>query len=212
MRHKLSFLAAGAIVGLLAVAGSFRPTVSIAQEAPKPALYPTSWELNFSHGMPQRIVVDIPGVGGRAYWYVTYTVTNKTDREQTFLPAFELLNENGHITRSDSSIPAVVFDKVKEREKKSLLEPFYKTAGLLLVGEEQAKDGVAIWPETQTRMGRFSIFVEGLSGEAATVKLGDKEVILRKTLQMNYHIRGDEVYPGEDEINSDNPAEQWVMR
>ena len=27
--------------------------------------------------------------------------------------------------------------------------------------------------------------------------------IFRKTLQMNYFIRGDEVYPGEDEVNQD---------
>ena len=35
-------------------------------------------------------------------------------------------------------------------------------------------------------------------------------VILRKTLQMNYFIRGDDVYPGLDEVNT--RPEQWVMR
>jgi hypothetical protein len=35
-------------------------------------------------------------------------------------------------------------------------------------------------------------------------------VILRKTLQLNYLVRGDDVYPGEDEVN-ENPQE-WVMR
>ena len=35
-------------------------------------------------------------------------------------------------------------------------------------------------------------------------------VILRKTLQLNYLINGDEVYPGEDVVN-ENPS-QWVMR
>ena len=62
-----------------------------------------------------------------------------------------------------------------------------------------------------SRMGRFSIFVTGLSGENATVKgPDDKDVILRKTLQLNYLIRGDEVYPGEDEVNDD--SQEWVMR
>ena len=37
-----------------------------------------------------------------------------------------------------------------------------------------------------------------------------KPVILRKTLQLNYLVRGDDVYPGEDEVN-ENP-EVWVMR
>ena len=35
-------------------------------------------------------------------------------------------------------------------------------------------------------------------------------VILRKTLQMDFFIRGDEVYPGEAEVNSD--GENWIMR
>ena len=61
------------------------------------------------------------------------------------------------------------------------------------------------------RMGHFSIFVSGLSGETATVKDKDgKDQILRKTLQLNYLIRGDDIYPGEDEVN-ENPSE-WVMR
>jgi hypothetical protein len=60
-------------------------------------------------------------------------------------------------------------------------------------------------------MGRFSIFVSGLSGETATTKGPEgKDVILRKTLQLNYLIRGDDVYPGEDDVN-ENPSE-WVMR
>jgi ABC-type transporter MlaC component len=35
-------------------------------------------------------------------------------------------------------------------------------------------------------------------------------IILRKTLQLNYHIRGDDVYPGEDEVNVNKS--DWVMR
>ena len=63
------------------------------------------------------------------------------------------------------------------------------------------------------------IFVGGLSGEAVRLKNDDgteaknaegKPIILRKTLQLNYHIRGDEVYPGEDEV--DKEPEAWVMR
>ena len=60
-------------------------------------------------------------------------------------------------------------------------------------------------------MGAFSIFVQGLSGETARTKGPDgKDVTLRKTLQLNYLIRGDEIYKGEDQVN-ENPV-QWVMR
>ena len=44
--------------------------------------------------------------------------------------------------------------------------------------------------------------------EAELLKKG--LTILRKTLQLNFYIRGDEVYPGEDEVNKE--GESWIMR
>jgi hypothetical protein len=187
---------------------------------PKPSPYPISWELKFDHDMPQRIVVKVPGVAAQqAYWYMTYTVTNNTGQEQTFLPFFEMLTSDGRVIHSDNKIPAVVFNAIKQREKKNLMEPWTKIGGELLLGADQAKDGVAIWQEPMLRMGHFSIFIAGLSGEAVRLKddggneMKDKDgkpIILRKTLQLNFHVRGDDVYPGEDEVNA-NP-ERWVMR
>src|SRR5207248_1100298 len=58
---------------------------------PKPSPYPISWELTFQHDKPKRIVVNVPGRPAPvAYWYLMYSVTNKTDQEQTFLPFFEM--------------------------------------------------------------------------------------------------------------------------
>ena len=179
---------------------------------PKPSPYPRSWELKFEHGIPKRVVVQVQGSPvPKAYWYLTYTVTNETDKEQLFLPAFELLTEDGRVIRNDINIPGAVFNAIKKREGMKFLQPAAMIGGELRLGPDQAKDGVAIWPEPAARMGQFSIFVSGLSGETATVKGPDgKDVILRKTLQLNYLIRGDEIYPGEDEVN-ENPSE-WVMR
>jgi len=196
------------------------PTILVRAEFPKPSLYPISWELKFTHGLPRRIVVQAPCDNvPRAYWYVTYTVTNDSEQEQTFLPTFELLADDGRLIRSDTNIPAVVFNTIKAQEKKPLLEPFTTIAGEIRLGEDEARDGVAIFPEPTTRMGHFSIFVSGLSGEA--VNLTDQQgtpvkdaegqpIILRKTLRLNYHVRGDEVYPGEDEVNE--KTEEWIMR
>lgn len=178
---------------------------------PKPSPYPKTWELKFDHGTPKRVVV--PGKDGvaRAYWYLTYTVTNDTDREQLFLPAFELLSKDGQVVRNDINIPQSVFNAIKQREGMRFLQTAAQIGGELRLGPDQAKDGVAIWPEPSPEMGSFSIFASGLSGETATVKGPEgKDVILRKTLQLNYLIRGDEVFPGEDDIN-ENPRE-WVMR
>ena len=179
---------------------------------PKPSLYPISWEFKFEHGTPKRISVKVPGsLVPQAYWYLPYTVTNETDQERIFLPVFEILTEDGRTIRSDKNIPFQVFQAIKAQEGNKLLLPAPQVAGELRLGPDQAKDGVAIWPEPSPRMGHFSIFVQGLSGEAATVKGPDKkDIILRKTLQLNYLIRGDEIFPGEDEVNKE--SEDWVMR
>jgi hypothetical protein len=186
---------------------------------PKPSLYPVAWELKFEHKMPKRIVIDVPGAGPQAYWYMTYGVTNNTEKERLFLPFFEMLTRTGKVVRSDNAIPAKVFDAIKARENNRYLLPAAKIAGELRIGEDQAKEGVAIWPEPDPRMGTFSIFVGGLSGESVMLKDDKGEptkdpngqpVILRKTLEITYQVPGDERYPGEDPVNS--KGEQWIMR
>lgn len=195
------------------------PSVARA-DFPKPSVYPKSWELKFQHGVPKRIVVEIPGTSlPVAYWYMTYTVTNNSDKEQMWLPSFDMLLKDGRVIRSDIGIPAKVFTAIKAREKKPLLEPYPQVQGELRIGEDQARDGVAIWPEPTTELGQFSIFVGGLSGEAVMPKDANgqplkgadgKPIILRKTLQLNFLIRGDDVFPGQDEVNQQ--PEDWVMR
>jgi hypothetical protein len=214
-------------LGLLSVAPAFAQTAPpekpIPPAYPVPHVYARTWELKFEHGKPQRIVVN-----SRAYWYLTYMVTNKGDREQQWLPTFEMLTDRGEVIQSDKDVAPGVFDAIKKQEKKELLEPAAKIAGTLRTGAAEAREGVAIWPEPHPEMGRFSIFISGLSGEVRQFKKVDgalvelKEgadfkdvkpedlVILRKTLQLNYIIHGDEVYPGEDVVN-ENPS-AWVMR
>ncbi|HTL27932.1 MAG TPA: hypothetical protein VL282_01875 [Tepidisphaeraceae bacterium] len=187
---------------------------------PKPSPYPISWELNFEHSKPKRIVVDVPGQSTpKAYWYLTYTVTNKTDKEQTFLPIFQLVTKEGQVIRSDKNIPAKVFEAIKSREHIKYLEPYTKVAGELRIGDDQAKDSVAIWEEPESKMGTFSIYIGGLSGESVFLKnekgeqvkdADGKPVILRKTLQLNYQIPGDEIRPGDDPVNEKDTT--WVMR
>lgn len=221
IRHTLCL---GALILTPAFAQTAPPEKPVPPAYPVPHVYALSWELKFEHGKPQRIVVN-----GRAYWYLTYLVTNKTDREQQWLPSFEMLTDKGDVVKSDGKdIPSGVFEAIKRREKKELLEPAAKVAGTLRTGDAEAKESVAIWTEPNPEMGRFSIFVQGLSGEVRSFKRVDNAlvelkqgadfkdvkpedlVILRKTLQLNYIIHGDEVYPGEDVVN-ENPS-RWVMR
>lgn len=215
---------------LLAVAASLLLAASLpapagAQKYPEPSVYPVSWELVLQYRTPKRIVVEVPGEPHpTAYWYMTYTVTNPGKDPVNYVPQFELVSDDGRIHRADKVIPSQVFTAIKARERNNLLQPARKVEGQLLPGEDQAKDGVAIWPEPQLRMGVFNIFAGGLSGEYVRMKdkdgkplmtknpvtKEDEEVVLRKQLQLTFHVAGDEVRPGEDPVHP--KVEKWVMR
>jgi len=209
--HWVSLLIACslAFAGASARAGTF----------PEPSKYPISWELKFTHSLPKRIAVNVPGKGAIAYWYVTYNVANLGDSEQQFLPTFEMVTNEGKIITSDFAVPGEVFQKIKSAEGNDLLERMPQIAGPIRVGEDQSKDGVAIWQEPESRMGEFQIFVSGLSGEAVPVKDADGKPqndadgnpeILHKTFEMDFVIYGDELYPDKDEVHA--KTERWVMR
>lgn len=181
-------------------------------ELPEPSSYPITWQLKFEYGKPTRIVVQVPGKSApQAFWYLPFSVTNTTDRERMYFPVFELVTEEGKIIRSDKNIPVAVVNEVRKQQGNRFLQPLLQTSGELRLGEDETKHSAAIWAEPEPRLGRFSILVSGLSGESTKVKNAKNEdVILRKTLQLNFFIRGDEVYPGEDEVNEN--ASLWIMR
>ncbi len=223
-RSRVALLAAVACA-----AAALLPTAARAvPDFPVPSPYPISWELAFKHGTPTRIAVDVPGSDTpKAYWYMTYMVTNNTGKEQRFYPEIDLVTDDGKVHHADRNIPKRVYDEVKGAERNPRLESFLTINGDLRLGPAEAREGVAVWPETNLRMDHFQIYVTGLSGEAVTLKKGDDGkfakatpdealqsptglVTLRKTLQLNFFIRGDEVYPGEDQVNVE--PEDWVMR
>lgn len=191
---------------------------------PQPSPYPVSWDFKFEYQTPKRVVVrTAPGREPEAFWYMTFTVANLSREEHNFLPRFELLTNDGEVIRSDNNIPLVVLETIRIKEHNARLEGLNDIAGVLRVGEDQAKDGVAIWREPNPRMGRFSIFAAGLSGEAVILKddkgnavernnpEGKKEpVVLWKTMELDYLMPGDEKNPGNDVIEL--VEQKWVMR
>ncbi|HQY88416.1 MAG TPA: hypothetical protein PK402_07140 [Tepidisphaeraceae bacterium] len=208
-------------VGSICAVGAFTlaPSIPTANAYPQPSVYPVAWELDFVFESPKRIVVEIPGgAAPKAYWYMPYVATNNTDREQVFLPTFDLLTKEGRVVKSDMETSAAVFNAIARREAKWPLKPALENAGPILVGEDQAKYGVAIWEEPSSEPGMFSVYVTGLSGETAPLTdsegkpINDKDgqpILLRKTLQLDFNVRGDELYAG-DPI--DQTGKQWVMR
>ena len=170
------------------------------------------YEFKFSQGLPKRIVVNVPGKNNpQAYWYLTYTVTNNTGLERMFLPVFEMVSDDGKITRSDKNVPTVVVEAIRQSEGNKFLKSSLDVAGEFRLGLDESKFGAAVWPEPLLQMGRFSILVGGINSEYAKATGPDgKEITLRKTLELNFLVRGDDVYPGEDEVN--HKALEWIMR
>jgi hypothetical protein len=161
------------------------------------------------------------------------------------------------VFRSDQQIPNSVFDEIKRVTGKKLLVPLGKATGAIRQGPDEAVDTVAIWPEPIERMGSFSVFISGLSGEALWydakerrelrmgpsgqagkltwhrdgVRLKDPNdpekkkdwqvdwteikpdqigEMLRKTLQVEFQVPGDEFYQGKDSVLQKD--KRWVMR
>jgi hypothetical protein len=235
LRPLMLALAPAALLPVLLLAAVALPTARGQEKFPEPSLYPTDWELKFQHKTPRRIVVNDSTTGkSEAFWYMPYTVTNPGDKPIEFVPTFGLLSRDaadGKIHPGNMAISQRVFDAVFQREGNKFLEPQRKIQGTLNPGEEQARDGVAIWREPTMRMGTFDVFVGGLSGEYVIMKKKDGQWVvvdrrkaaeelkgvpesdrltLRKTLQLTFHVPGDNIRPGEDPVNK--KGEKWVMR
>lgn len=230
-------------------------SAGLAQAFPKPGPTPHTWQFTFQHSVPKRIVV-IPRGSDRpqAYWYMTYTIGNPDRAEHTFVPTFQLLTEDGLLIRSDGKryetvngevrevkrkitlngkteevsemVPQLVLDTIRRVEKNPAIQSTNQITGPIRPGADEAKDGVAIWPEPNPRMGQFSIFVTGLSGDLVSMKkVGtdyvemkkdeipqktDDVILLRRTLELQYKLLGDDKYPGRDAL--EKISEEWVYR
>lgn len=219
-----------AVAAAMAVAGD-------APAAPKPLEAASTWQLDIDFHDPHPIQVQVPGEDKpRTFWYLLYTVTNHTVDEQTqkaaeqiFVPDFVLYTDTGQVLRTGQKTPAAaVFDTIKKSYNNPLLKDSVAMTGKLLHGDDNAKEGVAIWPAFDPQAGAVDIFIGGLSGETAEVALPkpitvtEKDalgklktvvkdtIILSKTLHLHYQI------PGEAAARLRAPViltkKDWVMR
>lgn len=206
--------------------------VAVAQAVPEPSPSPTSWELSLEPSAPTRISVDL-GAGPKVYWYMVYTVTNNTGVDVDFQPEIVRVNEIESEVPADKAAampdkaskisvdPAIVgvhpkvYDAIKRRHAKThpfLVEPV-KAITRLLQGRDNAVTSVAVFPDLDPKVSKFTIFFAGLSGEriikpnpaydakkpSGGAKAGDddeesnpRNFVLRKTLAMPFTLPGDE--------------------
>jgi hypothetical protein len=200
-----------------------------AHTAPKPSEVPTSWELQIRYEKPTAISVKVPGKDRpQRFWFLRYMVINQTGEDRIFVPTFILYTDTGQILHAGRDVPKVVFNRIKGLYDDPLLKDMTAMTGKLLQGEDNAKRGVAIWPEFDPRAGGFDIFVGGLSGETVEIDLhrpiqvseydtkGNKvtvtrtKAVLSKTLQLAYRIPGDA--PGRPRAGIRRVKRTWVMR
>jgi hypothetical protein len=152
--------------------------------------------------------VNVPGnPAPQAFWYITYSATNQPDptgaqpsAERIFYPVFTMRTDDGKLVPANDGIHPAVFDAIKAIENDKYLEDPTLMGGRILLGQDQTRESVAIWPETDQRMGGIILFASGMWGETAVARdaggtpLKDAQgnpIELHKTLMMRYHIDGD---------------------
>ncbi len=182
--------------------------VGVARAYPTPASVPFRWQLDFEPG-ELRLYED--GANG-AYWFFSYQVTNRTGRQQIWAPLFTLFTDRGEIIASGRDVPATVLEDLIDLLGNELLERQNEVIGEILPGKEHAKEGLIIWPATELDVNEISLFIAGVSGETARVTnpITGEEVLMRKTLQRDYLVRGDALPRGRDPVEL--VSERWILR
>ena len=206
--RNVSRFARAALTPLVALAAVLAVTSSVLAP-PKPAAVPLRWELRFD---PGDLRLHIDPVTDRAYWYFNYSVTNLTGRDQIWAPSFVLFTDAGEILPSGRSVPARVQERIREMLRNPLLRTQNESIGDLLQGREHALDGLVVWPADSPGVNEISLFVSGISGETARVMnpATGESVILRKTLQRGYLVRGEALARGGRPVEF--RRQEWVMR
>lgn len=193
--------------------------------APTPSVAPKSWELEFDYHDPQRIVLTLPGDDHpTTFWYVLYTVTNKSGDEVDFYPTFDLVTDQMRSIEGGFDISPAVYDAVRERHRTAFpfsVDPM-KIYGRLLQGEDNQRTSLIAFPRLDSEVNSFTIYVAGLSGEIERVRnlrfdrerpeSGDNPrfFFLRKTLAVHYDIPGDARTTSE--VTPVRTGQEWVMR
>lgn len=147
---------------------------------PEPLIVSDAWEYKFTYDAPRPIAVR--NIDGEFvwYWYMTYTVQNNTGRERMFAPEFQVATDEGDIVTANRRIPPTVFNAIKTRLGNDLLEGPVEVNGRFLVGDDNIKDSLIIWPAPTKPVGRMTIFVAGMSGETQRLTHGRSLVVTNK--------------------------------
>jgi hypothetical protein len=206
-----------ATIGAVAVPAFVSPAPAIA--APEPDPVPRRWQLSIEPGAMRVMKATLTAKDGvqetRQYYVLTYKVSNNTGQDLLFTPSFELATDEGDLLRSGRDVPADATKAIMDALENELLQDQVSIVGMLLQGEENAKEGVVIWPVPRDHVRQLEVYANGFSGETQAMEVYDpatqamKRVLLRKTLQIRYTPLG-EVQTSSEPL----PVleQRWIMR
>jgi hypothetical protein len=191
--------------------------------APEPAVVQRSgqWTLAVRYEHPQQMVMPWGPGGETRFWYMIVTVTNRTGQDVDFFPKCDLMTDTFQIVPAGRGVTPAVFEAIKQRHQSQypLLEPLRGAANRILEGEDNAKDIAIIWQDFDMHALGFKVFITGLSNETAVVPHPvavdattgrPVPVYLRKTLELDYGLRGDPALRPSVEVVY--KGQSWVMR
>ena len=155
------------------------------------------WTMNLELKDPRMIVVDVPGRAKKVVWYMWYRLINRTDKEHTVIPKFELVVP-GKFSLNDEVLPAVQ-GEIRKREdpsdryhvKNSVTISKTPIPPSLPNATPRAVTGVAIWADVWDKakdLTKFHVVVSGISNGWS---IDDDGKIYRKSLVLTYNRRGD---------------------
>lgn len=146
-------------------------TAPAAAAAPEPNPVPRRWQLDVEVGPLRMATVETPEHGRRDYLYMAYEVVNNSGEDLLFAPMFELATDEGDLLRSGRGVPAAVTQELLRRLENPFLEDQISIIDVLLQGEENAKEGLVVWPAEGLKVDELSIYAAGFSGETVTLEL-----------------------------------------
>lgn len=201
---KLNKTLAAVLAALCGTAGVMTSVSSI-QAAPQASVVPQTWELTFGAQPIERMIVD-----GKTYFFVRYKVVNNTGKDVLFTPEFQLITETGQIIKAEAQADKV-YKKIKDLYRAQFMQSPIEILGKIRQGEDNAKEGVAIFTGVDTDARNFRVFISGLTGDTAEVTnpVTGKKEILQKTLVLEYDLPGQAI---DINIQPQGKMPYWVMR
>lgn len=183
---------------------------------PEPDPVPRRWQLDFTPGALRTVTLTMADGSVRSFAYMTYKVVNNTGQDLLFAPSLEMSTDEGSLIRAGRDVPAEATRRILDSLQNPFLQDQISVVGPLLQGEENAREGLAVWLLPDVSVAELTVYIAGLSGETRAIETKDAKTgetsrtLLRKTMMIKYFGPG-EVEPasGNEILRSED---RWILR